>query len=132
MVLELASYESLCKNQKDALKHSLSMRDKEAIRQQHLEQMRQRTQQAGGTKKKTPSADLESGKSDRNPVPKGGTDVDELVKRFELQKMQDVKAILLNLTAIQLKQHAKAIELLTAAYQDIADIDECGDLEVCP
>lgn len=123
VVLELAAYESFCKNQRDALKHSISLREKEASRQQHLDQMRQRSQQRGA---QATNANLPA----KGAMSKSATDVDELIKRFEMQKILDVKTILLNLTAIQLKQHAKAIELLSAAYQDIADIDEEKDVEV--
>lgn len=123
VVLELAAYESFCKNQKDALKHSISLRDKEATRQQHLDQMRQKSQQRA-------SGDSKDRKPSQSAVTKTAGDVDELIKRFELQKIQDVKTILLNLTAIQLKQHTKAIELLSAAYQEIDDVDAESDLEV--
>lgn len=126
VVLELAAYESFCKNQKDALKHSISLREKEASRQQQLDQMRQRSQSRNGPT----AAEAIDGSIATSAAKSGAADVDELAKRFESQKIQDVKAILLNWTAIELKQHAKAIELLTAAYQDIVNIDEDADAEV--
>lgn len=126
MVLELAAYEAFCKNQKDALKHSITLRDKEVTRQHQLDQMRQKSQQ-----RSAPSAGAGDSKDTRSlQMPKAAADVDELIKRFEVQKIQDVKTILLNLTAIQLKQHTKAIELLSAAYQEIINVDEIGDVEV--
>lgn len=127
VVLELAAYESFCKNQRDALKHSISLREKEASRQQHLDQMRQRSQQRGAPQA---AANVNANQPAKGALSKSATDVDELIKRFEMQKILDVKTILLNLTAIQLKQHARAIELLSAAYQDIAVIDEEKDVEV--
>lgn len=63
-------------------------------------------------------------------VHKGVADVNELIRRFEMQKIQDIRSVLLNLTAIQLKQHTRAIELLSAAYQEITNIDQIIDAEV--
>lgn len=49
---------------------------------------------------------------------------------FEKQKLLDVKTILQNIILIQLKQHTSSIELLSAAYQDLTEIDEEQDLKV--
>lgn len=130
VVLELAAYETFCKNQKDALKHSISLREKEASRQQQLDQMRQRSQSRGRVPTADNNNDAVAVASTSSLAKSSAADVDELVRRFEVQKVQDVKSILLNLTAIQLKQHAKSIELLTAAYQDIMDIDDGALAEV--
>lgn len=128
-MLELAAYEAFCKNQRDALKHSISLRDKEVTRQHQLEQMRQRSQSRNRAQSMEADGDAASAMpmaSVTGVAKSSAADVDELIRRFETQKVQDVKTILLNLTAIQLKQHAKALELLTAAYQDIMDIEVDG------
>ena len=54
----------------------------------------------------------------------------EQIDSFEKQKLHDVKFIFLDFVAIELCFHVKAVELLTKAYQDIAQIDEAKDLEV--
>ena len=51
-------------------------------------------------------------------------------EQFEKQKITDLKEILTNFILIQLKYHSAALEVLTASYQEIASIDEKGDLEV--
>lgn len=56
--------------------------------------------------------------------------LEEQIDSFEKQKLHDVKTILLNFVMIQLSYHAKAVELFTKAYQDVAEINEAQDLEV--
>lgn len=56
--------------------------------------------------------------------------LEEQIDSFEKQKLHDVKSIFSDFVIIQLSFHAKAVELLTKAYQDIAEIDEAKDLEV--
>ena len=56
--------------------------------------------------------------------------LEEQIDSFEKQKLRDVKSILLNFVTIELSYHAKAVELYTKAYQDIAEINELQDLEV--
>ena len=56
--------------------------------------------------------------------------LEEQIDSFEKQKLHDVKNILTNFVTVQLSFHAKSVELLTKAYQDIAEIDEAHDLEV--
>lgn len=54
---------------------------------------------------------------------------EENVVKFELQKNRDLKQMLLDFTRIQLKHHAKSLEILSAVYQDVAAIDEEADIE---
>lgn len=49
---------------------------------------------------------------------------------FEKQKLHDLKTILLNYITTEMGYHAKCLELLTKAYQDINRIDEEADLQV--
>lgn len=56
--------------------------------------------------------------------------MEEMILIFEKQKLLDVKTILQNIILIQLKQHTSSIELLSAAYQDLTEIDEEQDLKV--
>lgn len=56
--------------------------------------------------------------------------LEEQIDSFEKRKLYDIKTILLDFTKIELTFHTKAVELLTKAYQDIAEIDEMKDLEV--
>lgn len=50
---------------------------------------------------------------------------------FEKKKLHDIKSLFLTFVTIELGFHTKAVEFFTKAYQEIADIDEDEDLEVC-
>lgn len=56
--------------------------------------------------------------------------LEEQIDSFEKRKLHDLKTLLLDFVAIELSFHAKALELLTKAYQDVTEIDEVKDLEV--
>lgn len=64
--------------------------------------------------------------SDEPPIK---NEFEENVAKFELQKNRDMKRMLLDFTRIQLKYHAKSLEILSAVYQNITAIDEKADLE---
>lgn len=73
------------------------------------------------------SADTELLKA-KMEVTRVNKEIDEIIESFEKQKNQDLKTLLQNFTLIQLKMHTKAIEVLTAAYHEIENIDEDKDL----
>lgn len=50
--------------------------------------------------------------------------------KFERQKIDDIRRILLDLTMIQLKESVNSMNILTSMYNDIAAIDADKDLEV--
>lgn len=57
------------------------------------------------------------------------TDFDENAMKFERQKNDDLKRLLLEMVKIEMKQHAKSLEILSATYQDLANVDEERDLD---
>lgn len=56
--------------------------------------------------------------------------LEEQIDSFEKRKLHDIKTLLLDFVTIELSFHSKAVELLTKAYQDVAEINEAKDLEV--
>lgn len=54
----------------------------------------------------------------------------EQTEFFERRKLQQVKTLLSDFVMIEMTFHSKAVELLTVAYQQIANINEKADLEV--
>lgn len=56
--------------------------------------------------------------------------LEETIDNFEKQKIKDIKAILSEFITIEMLFHGKALEVYTAAYQNIQKIDEEEDLEV--
>uniref|UniRef100_A0A671EQS2 CBY1 interacting BAR domain containing 1 n=1 Tax=Rhinolophus ferrumequinum TaxID=59479 RepID=A0A671EQS2_RHIFE len=56
--------------------------------------------------------------------------LEETIDNFEKQKIKDIKAIFSEFITIEMLFHGKALEVYTAAYQNIQKIDEEEDLEV--
>jgi protein FAM92 len=54
----------------------------------------------------------------------------EQTEFFERRKLQQLKALLSDFVMIEMNFHAKSVQLLTAAYQQIQDINDKADLEV--
>lgn len=62
-------------------------------------------------------------------VSKSSQELDQNVITFEQRKIEDIKQIMLDLTLIQIKQHVKSMEILSATYQDIIAIDVHKDID---
>lgn len=56
--------------------------------------------------------------------------LEEQVVSFERQKLHDMKSVFLDFISSEIGYHAKAIESLTKAYQEVNNIDEESDLQV--
>ncbi|KAB0338091.1 hypothetical protein FD754_024811 [Muntiacus muntjak] len=56
--------------------------------------------------------------------------LEETIDNFEKQKIKDIKTIFSEFITIEILFHSKALEVYTAAYQNIQKIDEEEDLEV--
>ncbi|XP_553768.4 CBY1-interacting BAR domain-containing protein 1 isoform X4 [Anopheles gambiae] len=123
IVSELAQYETVCKHCKEDVKEALLVRDKDLAKRKQLEQSKSRN---GRLKRNT--NDTEIIKSNLE-VEKALKEIEHQVERFEKQKLHDLKELLLSFVLIELKMHTQAVEVLSATYQDISDIDESKDLQ---
>jgi len=56
--------------------------------------------------------------------------LEETIDNFEKQKIKDIKTVFSEFITIEMLFHGKALEVYTAAYQNIQKIDEEEDLEV--
>nr|KAF6300474.1 hypothetical protein mMyoMyo1_004949 [Myotis myotis] len=56
--------------------------------------------------------------------------LEETIDNFEKQKIKDIKTIFSEFITIEMLFHGKALEVYTAAYQNIQKIDEEEDLEI--
>ncbi|XP_043832733.1 protein FAM92A isoform X3 [Dromiciops gliroides] len=56
--------------------------------------------------------------------------LEETIDNFEKQKIKDIKNIFSEFITIEMLFHGKALEVYTAAYQNIQKIDEDEDLEI--
>uniref|UniRef100_A0A182UB75 BAR domain-containing protein n=1 Tax=Anopheles melas TaxID=34690 RepID=A0A182UB75_9DIPT len=123
IVSVLAQYETVCKHCKEDVKEALLVRDKDLTKRKQLEQSKSRN---GRLKRNT--NDTEIIKSNLE-VEKALKEIEHQVERFEKQKLHDLKELLLSFVLIELKMHTQAVEVLSATYQDISDINESKDLQ---
>lgn len=54
----------------------------------------------------------------------------EQTEFFEKRKLHQLKSLLSDFIMIEMTFHAKAVELLSVAYQQVSDINDRNDLEV--
>uniref|UniRef100_A0A2K6GMM6 CBY1 interacting BAR domain containing 1 n=1 Tax=Propithecus coquereli TaxID=379532 RepID=A0A2K6GMM6_PROCO len=139
VVEPLKAYGTIVKMKRDDLKATLTARNREAKQLTQLERTRQRNP------------------SDRHHLPVDSTKwilicffnifgwgillatmdatrttrhLEETIDNFEKQKIKDIKTIFSEFITIEMLFHGKALEVYTAAYQNIQKIDEDEDLEV--
>ncbi|XP_058802635.1 CBY1-interacting BAR domain-containing protein 1-A isoform X2 [Phymastichus coffea] len=125
VVAPLSQYQHTCKRAKENVKTTFAARDEELQRKQKLDNARKENPK---NREKISQAHLNFMKASRE-VSKVVKSLEEQIDSFEKQKLHDIKTILLSFVTVQLSFHAKAVELLTKAYQDVAEIDEGQDLE---
>ncbi|XP_016987804.1 protein FAM92A isoform X2 [Drosophila rhopaloa] len=60
-------------------------------------------------------------------VQRTNKEIDDIIGNFEQRKLRDLKQIISDFILISMKQHTKALEVLSASYYDIGSIDERDD-----
>ncbi|CAD7080113.1 unnamed protein product [Hermetia illucens] len=122
VINQLTPYENYCRSTRESLKSAILIRDKELAREKQLMEIRSKFTA------NTSAADSELLKV-KVEVNRTNKDVENVMENFEKRKLKDIKTILLDFIAIEMKQHTKALEILTATYQDVDDIDEKKDFQ---
>ncbi|XP_076658201.1 CBY1 interacting BAR domain containing protein Fam92 isoform X2 [Halictus rubicundus] len=125
IVAPLSQYATICKHARDDVKNTFTARDKELTRKRHLDRLRERNPR---NRQMISHAESELMKASVE-VSRVVKSLEEQIDSFEKRKLHDLKTVLLDFVVIELSFHAKSLELLTKAYQDIAEIDETKDLE---
>lgn len=122
----LKNYGTVVKMKRADLKLTQTARNREAKQMQQLERMRQRNpsdrQIISQAESELQRATMDAARTTRQ--------LEETIDVFERQKIQDIKKIFMDFVNVEMIFHAKALELYTAAYQHIQNVDEEGDLEV--
>ncbi|XP_068621539.1 CBY1-interacting BAR domain-containing protein 1 [Battus philenor] len=122
---ELCQYEAICKHAREELKHTMNVREKEMARKKVLDKARERQpfnrQQVTYAESELLKASAEMSRTAKS--------LSEQTEFFERRKLQQLKSLLSNFVMIEMTFHAKAVELFTVAYQQIADINDKADLE---
>ncbi|XP_023947333.2 CBY1-interacting BAR domain-containing protein 1-A [Bicyclus anynana] len=123
---ELCQYESICKHAREELKHTMNVREKEMARKKVLDKAKERQpfnrQQVTYAESELLKATAEMSRSAKG--------LSEQTEFFEKRKLAQLKTLLSDFVRIEMTFHAKAVELLTVAFQQIADINDRADLEL--
>ncbi|NP_001089128.1 protein FAM92A-A [Xenopus laevis] len=126
VVEPLKSYGSIIKLKREDLKVTLTARNREAKQMAQLEKTRQRNPSDRQIISQA-ETELQRATMDASRI---SQQLEETIDNFEKQKMKDIKKLFTEFVSIEMVFHGKALEVLTAAYQHIQDIDEEEDLEV--
>lgn len=122
----LSRYETICKHAKDEVKQIYAAREKEMQRKKQLDRIRERNPR---NRQLVVKAETELVKATAE-VSRTIHTLEEQITTFERQKLHDMKEILLDFVVTEIGYHAKSLEILTKAYQDVNSINEETDLEV--
>uniref|UniRef100_A0A8C3U4G5 CBY1 interacting BAR domain containing 1 n=1 Tax=Catharus ustulatus TaxID=91951 RepID=A0A8C3U4G5_CATUS len=126
VVEPLKCYGTIVKLKRDDLKATLTAKNREAKQLSQLEKTRQRNPSdlhiIYQAENELQRATLDATRTTRH--------LEETIDNFEKQKIRDIKNIFSEFITIEMLFHGKALEIYTAAYQNIQNIDENEDLEV--
>ncbi|XP_026328621.1 protein FAM92A [Hyposmocoma kahamanoa] len=122
---ELCQYETICKHAREELKHTMNVREKEIARKKVLDKTRER-QPFNRQQVTYAETELLKASAEMSRTAKG---LSEQTEFFERRKLQQLKTLLSDFVMIEMTFHAKAVELLTVAHQQIADINDRADLD---
>uniref|UniRef100_A0A8C3DCH9 CBY1 interacting BAR domain containing 1 n=1 Tax=Corvus moneduloides TaxID=1196302 RepID=A0A8C3DCH9_CORMO len=126
VVEPLKCYGTIVKLKRDDLKATLTAKHREAKQLSQLEKTRQRNPSdlhiIYQAENELHRATLETTRTTRH--------LEETIDNFEKKKIKDIKNIFSEFITIEMLFHGKALEIYTAAYQNIQNIDENEDLEV--
>ncbi|KAM3929422.1 CBY1-interacting BAR domain-containing protein 1 [Leptodactylus fuscus] len=124
VVEPLKSYGAIVKLKREDLKVTLNARNRESKQMAQLEKTRQRNP---SDRQIIAETELQRATMDAARISR---QLEETIDNFEKQKIKDIKKIFSDFVTVEMLFHGKALEVLTAAFQHIEDIDEEEDLEV--
>ncbi|KAG5889636.1 hypothetical protein JTB14_028916 [Gonioctena quinquepunctata] len=125
VVGELGKYQDICKHAKEEVKDIYSARDKEVARRRQLDRLRERNPR---NRQQIIQAETDLVKATAE-VSKSIHSLEDKTNSFEKQKLHDIKSILLDFVTVEIGFHAKCLEILTKAYNNVESINEESDLE---
>ncbi|XP_043832732.1 protein FAM92A isoform X2 [Dromiciops gliroides] len=126
VVEPLKTYGTIVKMKREDLKATLTAKNREAKQLTQLERTRQRNPSdrhvISQAETELQRATMDATRTSRH--------LEETIDNFEKQKIKDIKNIFSEFITIEMLFHGKALEVYTAAYQNIQKIDEDEDLEI--
>ncbi|KAJ8918236.1 hypothetical protein NQ315_014106 [Exocentrus adspersus] len=123
VISEFARYEDICKHVKDDVKNIYTAREREINRKRQLDRIKERNPR---NRQQIAKSDLVRATAE---VSKTIHSLEEKTNNFEKQKLHDLKSILLDFITIEMGYHAKALEVLSKAFNDVQRINEESDLK---
>uniref|UniRef100_UPI00398EF762 CBY1-interacting BAR domain-containing protein 2-like n=1 Tax=Pristiophorus japonicus TaxID=55135 RepID=UPI00398EF762 len=121
----LKAYGPLTKSKRADIKKFNSARNREMKELENLQKVKQRN-----------PSDRQGISLAESNVQKASVDVnhtthqlEEIIFKFQQQKLKDIKAIFSNFVTVEMIFHAKALEVYTNAFQHLDNFDEEKDLE---
>ncbi|NXE66289.1 FA92A protein, partial [Calcarius ornatus] len=127
VVEPLKCYGTIVKLKRDDLRATLTAKSREAKQLSQLEKTRQRNPSDLHVIVSCAENELQRATMDATRTTRH---LEETIDNFEKQKIRDIKNIFSEFITIEMLFHGKALEIYTAAYQNIQNIDENEDLEV--
>ncbi|XP_044279712.1 protein FAM92A isoform X3 [Varanus komodoensis] len=128
VVEPLKCYGTIIKLKREDLKLALTAKNREAKQLSQLERTRQRNPSdrhiISQAESELQRASLDASRTSQQ--------LQETIDNFEKQKIKDIKDIFSEFITIEMLFHGKALEIYTAAFQSIQNIDENEDLERIP
>ncbi|XP_078249719.1 CBY1-interacting BAR domain-containing protein 1 isoform X2 [Pogona vitticeps] len=124
VVEPLKCYGTIIKLKREDLKATLTAKNREAKQLSQLERTRQRNP---SDRHIIAESELQRASMDATRTTR---QLEETIDNFEKQKIKDIKNIFSEFITIEMLFHGKALEIYTAAYQNIQNIDENEDLEI--
>lgn len=122
---ELKEYGIICKRAKVGVRSIYSVRQKEIARKKNLDRLRDGNP---GNRHLVLQAETEMVKASAE-LARTAHNLEEEILTFERQKIHDFKTILLDFIAVEMGYHARVIEVLTKAYNHVANINEDSDVQ---
>ncbi|KAK3864078.1 hypothetical protein Pcinc_030198 [Petrolisthes cinctipes] len=125
VVEELGEYREVCRRARQELKHSFQTRQQEVSHRRSLEKTRTRNPH---NRQQIILAETQLQKS-THEAQRACENLEQQMDTFEQRKVTDLKRIITEFIQTELAFHAKALELYTKAYNQMANVDMEEDLQ---
>ncbi|XP_060694305.1 CBY1-interacting BAR domain-containing protein 2-like [Hemiscyllium ocellatum] len=129
VIAPLKAYGPLTKSKRADIKKFNSVRNREIKELENLQKLKQRNplDRQGIVSFPKAEANVQKASIDVNHTTH---QLEEIILKFQQQKLKDIKTIFSNFVTIEMIFHAKALEMYTNAFQHLNNFDEEKDLKV--
>ncbi|XP_061189719.1 CBY1-interacting BAR domain-containing protein 1-like [Saccostrea echinata] len=121
----LANYGLKCKQAKNDIKEGMKTQELEVTQRKKLDRLRQKAP-ANRAQLTMAETELQKASVKASAVTKS---LEQLIDKFEEEKLKDLKKVLTDFVNIEMIYHAKALEMYTECFQNIKSFDLDEDIE---